>query len=52
MWIKLLKRVYELDNDLAYNVQLANFIEQTCDLSDIIENIADKIQIMLITRKA
>jgi len=27
-------------------------IELVCDISDIIENIADRIQIMLITRKA
>jgi uncharacterized protein Yka (UPF0111/DUF47 family) len=31
---------------------MASFVEQICDVSDIIEDIADKIQIMLITRKA
>ena len=33
-------------------MQTARFVELVCDISDVIENIADKIQIMLITRKA
>ena len=33
-------------------MQVARVVELVCDLSDIIEDIADKIQIMLITRKA
>ena len=49
---QLLDRVYAMDLDLAHQMQLAQYIEMLCDISDIIENIADKIQIMLITRKA
>ncbi len=44
--------VYTLDIELAARMQLAKYIESLCDISDAIENIADKIQIMLITRKA
>lgn len=49
---KLYHKVYATDMDLAHQNQLAHVIEGICDLSDTIENIADKIQIMLITRKA
>ena len=44
--------VYALDMELAARMQLAQQIESLCDISDAIENIADKMQIMLITRKA
>ncbi|MBQ2700513.1 MAG: DUF47 family protein [Clostridia bacterium] len=37
---------------LSERTQIAEMVELTCDLADIIEDIADKIQIMLITRKA
>lgn len=36
---------------LSERIQIANFVELVCDLSDIMEDVADKIQIMLITRK-
>ena len=49
---KLYEQIYGLDLDLAHKMQLAQYIEMLADISDIIENIADKIQIMLITRKA
>ena len=49
---KLLEKTYTLDMGLAERMQLTSFSEDICDLSDIIENIADKIQIMLVTRKA
>lgn len=49
---KLNEEVYALDLELAAKMQLAKHIESLCDISDTIENIADKIQIMLITRKA
>ncbi len=49
---KLYEQIYALDLDLAHRMQLAQYVEMLCDISDIIENIADKIQIMLITRKA
>ncbi len=45
-------KIFDLDVELAKQMQIANFVEMICDISDIIENIADKIQIMLVTRKA
>ena len=49
---KLYQLIFARDIDLAHQMQMSNFVELICDISDIIENIADKIQIMLITRKA
>lgn len=49
---KLLEKTYSRGMELAECMQLTSFVEDLCDLSDIIENIADKIQIMLVTRKA
>ena len=49
---KLYEAIFAMDMDLAHQAQMASFVEQICDVSDIIEDIADKIQIMLITRKA
>jgi len=49
---KLLEKTYHSGMDLAECMQLSSFIEDLCDLTDIAENIADKIQIMLVTRKA
>ena len=46
----LYTQIFASNMDLAHQTQAANFVELLCDLSDIIENIADKIQIMLITR--
>ncbi len=48
----LYEKVYNLDLPLAERRQLGDFVDLIADLSDIIENIADNIQIMLITRKA
>lgn len=45
------KEIFMMDIDLAHQMQLADFIESMCDISDIIEDIADKVQIMLVTRK-
>ena len=51
--LKLFEDAYSrADMDLAHQTQVFNFVDSLCDLSDIIENIADSIQIMLITRKA
>lgn len=47
---KLTAKCFE-ENDLARAMQIGNIIELCCDISDIIEDIADKIQIMLIARK-
>ena len=49
--VKLYDDIFDLDMDLAHQMQLSNTIELIADISDIIENIADKIQIMLISRK-
>jgi predicted phosphate transport protein (TIGR00153 family) len=49
---KLYDSIFDMDITLAEKMQLFQFVEWLADLSDIIENIADKIQIMLITRKA
>lgn len=49
---KLVEAIFDMDIELAAKVQLSELIELICDVSDIIEDIADKIQIMLITRKA
>lgn len=46
----LYKDIFHMDMDLAHQTQLANYVEALCDLSDKIEDIADKIQIMLVTR--
>lgn len=48
---KLYQEIFLMDMDLAHQLQLSNYVESLCDLTDIIENIADKIQIMLVTRK-
>ena len=47
----LYREIYATELDLAHQDQIALILENICDLSDIIENIADTIQIMLITRK-
>ena len=49
---KLLEKTYGRKMELAEQMQLSSFVSDLCDISDIIENIADKIQIMLVTRKA
>ena len=47
----LYRKIFKLDMGLAERTQLASFVDLVADLSDIIENIADKIQIMIISRK-
>ncbi len=49
---KLGHAIFAMDIDLAAKMQLFELVQKTCDISDIIEDIADKIQIMLIVRKA
>ena len=41
-----------MDIELAAKMQFFGIVETLCDISDIIEDVADKIQIMLIARKA
>lgn len=50
--LEIYESVYSLEIGLAERVQIAGFVELVCDVSDIMEDIADNIQIMLITRKA
>jgi len=47
----LKERVFELDIELAYKTQAARMISEIADIADIIEDVSDKIQIILITRK-
>ncbi len=49
---KLGKQIFALDIELSKKMQFFNLVERMCDISDTIEDIADKIQIMLIARKA
>ena len=46
------REIFKMDLGLAEKNQIAKFVESICDISDTIENIADKIQIMIIARKA
>ena len=47
----LYNKTFSLDIGLAERMQIFNFVSHICSISDLIENIADKIQIMLVTRK-
>ena len=48
----LYEKTYNLDMGLAERMQIVNLIEHLCAITDLIENIADEIQIMLVIRKA
>lgn len=48
----LYERIFSLDIPLAEKMQMMDFANKVAKPSDIIENIADKIQILLVTRKA
>lgn len=48
----LYERIFGMDLDLAHQMQINYFIDLLCDIADTVEDIADKIQIMLVTRKA
>ncbi len=45
-------RLFSLDLSLAEKMYYKEMLEHICDLSDMIENIADAIQIMLVEREA
>lgn len=49
---KIGKQIFSSDMELAAKMQLFELVGKLCDISDIIENMADKLQIMLIARKA
>ncbi len=44
-------RIFDLDLPLAEKVYYRNMLEHICDLSDVIEDISDKIQVMLVERE-
>lgn len=46
------KKIFAMDTELAAKMQFFQLVQRICDISDVIEDIADKIQIMLIARKA
>ena len=46
------ERTYAMELGLAEKQQLTGFVEAVADISDIIEDVADAIQVTLITRKA
>ena len=46
------KKIFAMDTELAEKMQFFQLIQRICDISDVIEDVADKIQIMLISRKA
>ena len=46
------KKIFAQDIELAAKMQFFQLIQKFCDISDVIEDIADKIQIMLIAREA
>ena len=46
------KQIFAMDTELAAKMQFFQLVQRICDISDVIEDIADKIQIMLIARKA
>ena len=46
------ERIFTLDISLTEKIYYRDMMERICELSDMIENISDKIQIMLIEREA
>ena len=48
---KMHEAIFNTEMSLPEKMHTSHMLEQLCDLSDIIEDIADKIQIMLIARK-
>lgn len=50
--MNLSDRIFASNGELAAKMQFFDIVGRLCDISDIIEDIADKIQIMLISRKA
>ncbi|MBO5938896.1 MAG: DUF47 family protein [Clostridia bacterium] len=50
--MQLSERIFNMNAELAFKMQFFDLVRSLCDVSDIIEDIADKIQIMLISRKA
>ena len=49
---RISESIFASETELAAKILFVEIVELLCDISDIIEDIADKIQILLITRKA
>lgn len=49
---KLHEDIFNMETELSWKLLAAETLDLLCDISDITEDIADKIQIMLIARKA
>ena len=49
---RISESIFAGETELASKMLFVEIVELLCDISDIIEDIADKIQILLITRKA
>lgn len=45
-------RIFDLDLTLCEKIYYKDLLESICDLSDIIEDISDQIQVMLVEREA
>ncbi len=48
----IFERIFNMDLPLAEKMQMKDFADDLAAISDIIENLADQIQILLVTRKA
>lgn len=46
------ERVFDMDIPLYEKIYIWDIVEKVCNISDVIENIADQIQVMLIEREA
>ena len=49
---KMYEAIFNTEMSLPEKTQAVQMLKQLCDISDTVEDIADKIQIMLIARKA
>ena len=49
--IGIIKTLFESDADLSEKNQQRYFVSKIADISDLIENIADEVQIMVVFRK-
>ena len=45
-------RIFELDLSLCEKIYYKDLLENVCNISDIIEDISDQIQVMLVEREA
>ncbi len=45
-------RIFELDITLCEKIYYKDLVEKICDISDVVEDVADQIQVMLVEREA